>query len=80
MNIQDILNYLGQLSNNQDILVKIALILVLLLFTLFTLVLARQISVLTHLIYQVNFSSVLQGLAYALTFLSILLIVIVIFV
>ncbi len=61
------------LSLNQDFLFKIALIVLLLLYTLFALILANQIRTLSRIIDQVSFSPIFATFAHVHAILSILL-------
>lgn len=78
MNIQDISHFINNILSNQNEILKIVLILLSLLFLLFTIILARQISLLTNQLNQVSFSPVLRFLGYAfiLTTLTMLIVII----
>ncbi|MBP6913134.1 MAG: hypothetical protein KBC00_00805 [Candidatus Levybacteria bacterium] len=80
MNLETIITNITNFLNSPDIFVKIALVLLELLFLLFTIILARQISSLTKLINQVSFSPVLKFTAYTVIFSTLLLLLVTIFV
>lgn len=65
---------------NPDGLVKIALILILLLFLLFTLIFNRQITHLIELVDQVSFSPILKFIVYGVTFATLVLLILTILV
>lgn len=80
MDINILLQQLVSFFQNPDGFLKIAFILILLLFLVFTVVLARQISLLIELVDQVTFSPVFKLIANTLSIFTILLLIAVIFV
>lgn len=66
MTIQDIFLIIKNFLENQDQILKTVLILLSLLFLLFTIIVSRQISLLTNQLNQVSFSPVLKFLGYFL--------------
>lgn len=80
MTFQDIINNFMGVLQDQNALLKVVLILLLLLFALFTLILARQISLLTKLLNQVTFSPIFKMIAYATVVLTLTLLLFVILV
>jgi hypothetical protein len=80
MNIVDIFNNIITFLKNQELLVKASLSLVIILFSLFTVIMARQISALTDIVNQVTFSPIFKFTAYVLIGITFILLVIVIFV
>lgn len=63
-NISEIIARFPALLTTQDGLIKLALILIMIIFLLFTLILARQINSLTNLVNQVSFTPVFKLIAY----------------
>ncbi|MFI5265266.1 MAG: DUF5657 family protein [Candidatus Levyibacteriota bacterium] len=80
MDIQTIFASLASVLSNQNEILKIILILLLLLFSLFTLVLSRQVSLLTGMFNQVSFTPMLKLITYLIILTTVALLVIVIFV
>ena len=80
MNILDIFTNISLILQDQNLLVKIALSLILIMFLLFTIILARQTSSLTTLINQTTFSPAFKMTAYLLAVTTLLLLIAVIFV
>lgn len=80
MNISEIIARFPALLTTQDGLIKLALILILIIFLLFTLTLARQINSLTNLVNQVSFTPVLRLLGYSLVAATLTLLIFVILV
>lgn len=80
MNVQDIINSITTLLGNQNQLLKAILILLALLYLLFTLVLARQITLLTNILNQVSFTPIFRFLAYAVAIATLGLLLVTIFV
>ncbi len=80
MDITGIIAFFTSFLSNQNQILKIVLILLELLFALFTLVLARQITLLTNMLNQVSFTPIFRFIAYALIIASIALLVITILV
>ncbi|HMS22295.1 MAG TPA: hypothetical protein PKA38_00880 [Candidatus Levybacteria bacterium] len=80
MSLEDIITNVTNFLNSPDVFIKIALVLLELLFLLFTIVLTRQISSLTKLVNQVSFSPVLKFIAYSVIFGTLLLLLVTIFV
>lgn len=80
MNNENTIQSLITFFSNQNTLAKIALILIMLLFLLFTLIFARQISLLLRLVDQVNFSPIFRFLGYSLVISTIILLIGIIFV
>ena len=80
MTIQDIFLQITLFLQNQDLILKVVLSLLLLLFTLFTLVFGRQVAILTTVVNQVTFSPIFKLFSYGLTIAAIILLVLVIIV
>jgi len=64
MNTPDILQSLLLLATNQDILFKIGLVLILIVYVLFALILARQIFLLNSTVNQISFSPIFNILVF----------------
>lgn len=79
MNISDIVTLLNS-TQGQNVILKIVLILLSLLFLLFTILLSRQISLLASQINQVSFSPILRFLGYFFVLATLTLLIVVILV
>lgn len=80
MTLQDIIDSLSQLAANPNVIIKVGLVLLMLMFLLFALVIARQISILTKLVNQVTFSPIFKVIAYGLVVTTLGLLIVTIFV
>lgn len=80
MDFQTIAGSIMQFLTDQNLVLKIVLILLELLFTLFALVLSRQISLLTNMLNQVSFTPIFKMISYAIVLASLTLLVITILV
>ncbi len=80
MTIEDIYTQFTLFFQNQDLILKGILFVLLLLFLLFTLVFGRQIDILTKVINQVTFSPIFKLMGYGLTVVTLILLVLVIIV
>lgn len=80
MTFGDIIAQFSLLLQNQDLILKVVLFLLLILFLLFTLVFGRQIALLTNVINQVTFSPIFRLIGYSLTVATLVLLVLVIIV
>lgn len=80
MTLQDIIDSLSQLAAHPNMIIKVGLILLMLLFLLFALVIARQISILSTLANQITFSPIFKVVAYGLVLTTLGLLIVTIFV
>lgn len=63
MNISDLIQLIVSILTNQDLVLKSVLTIFLVMYTLFAIIVARQIFVLNEIINQVSFSPVFKTLA-----------------
>lgn len=75
MNNENIMQIFIGLFSNPNTFIKIALVLIMLLFLLFTIIFVRQISLLLKLVDQVNFSPIFRFLGYSLVVSTIILLI-----
>ncbi len=80
MTLQDVFLAVKDLLENQNQILKVVLILLSTLFLLFTIIVSRQISLLTVQLNQVSFSPVLKFIGYLLILATITILIAVIFV
>ncbi len=80
MTIEDIVTQFSLFLQNQDLILRGVLFILLLLFLLFTLTLGRQIDILTKVINQVTFSPIFKLVGYGMTIVTLILLVLVIIV
>ena len=80
MDIVQILQTIYLYFSDLNAFIKVALVLVMLLFLLFSFIFARQISHLIDLVDQVTFSPVLKFIVYGISFATVTLIILVILV
>lgn len=80
MTIQDLLLSIKDILENQNQILKIVLILLSTIFLLFTIIVSRQISLLTNQLNQVSFTPVLKFLGYLLILATLTILIAVIFV
>ncbi len=80
MTIQDLLLSIKDILENQNQILKIVLILLSTIFLLFTIIVSRQISLLTNQLNQVSFTPVLKFLGYVLILATLTILIAVIFV
>lgn len=80
MDILDIAQRIFTFFQDPNGFIKIALVLILLLYLLFSFIFARQISHLIELVDQVTFSPVLKFIVYGISFATVVLLILVILV
>ena len=80
MTIQNLLLSIKDILENQNQILKIVLILLSTIFLLFTIIVSRQISLLTNQLNQVSFTPVLKFLGYVLILATLTILIAVIFV
>lgn len=80
MTIEDIVTQFSLFLQNQDLILRGVLFVLLLLFLLFTLTFGRQIAILTKVVNQVTFSPIFKLIGYGLTVMTLILLVLVIIV
>lgn len=75
MSITDIIQLIQTLFSNQDLIVKIILIVLLSLYVLFAIIVSRQIFVLNEIVNQISFSPIFKILSVIHVIIAILLLV-----
>lgn len=64
MTLEDILTIINNFVSNQDLIIKIILIILLSLYGLYSIIVALQVRVLTTIVDQINSSGVLKFIAF----------------